>query len=231
MIRGLSEGMKFKVLRPLYEGYSTDSHHMPVIKKTDRSLLDCTAPKVISIMKSRPVDNLSNHILLGFDYDHKLDRVWRNPEAYFGPAQRAMAVCTPDFSAYEGMSYLELEHNIFKSRWLGCYYQFFGCTVIPTVTWAGPDTYDICFSGLEPGGVVAVSTLGCCSNTDAFLAGYREMMKRLKPSLVVVFGKFISGLYGSILHFNYNDSFTTSKKAVQLELFEFPRVIDIGEVK
>ena len=66
-----------------------------------------------------------------------------------------------------------------------------GITVIPTISWSDKSSFEWCFDGEPEGGVVAVSSVGTQMNSDAralFLAGYREMLDRLKPSAILFYG-------------------------------------------
>ena len=63
--------------------------------------------------------------------------------------------------------------------------------VIPTLSWAEDATFQFCFDGIEPGGVVSVSTIGVKRDEDAtgiWKSGMDEAMRRLTPSIVVVYG-------------------------------------------
>ena len=114
------------------------------------------------------------------------------------------------------------------SRWLGRTWQNYGYKVIPTVAWALPDTYDLCFEGIEYGSVVAISTLGCHSNIDAFLMGFKQMMARINPSLIIVYGDMIKGMFGTFIGFKYVDGF--NRKYEQISLFN-EKVFTIMEGK
>jgi Domain of unknown function (DUF4417) len=64
--------------------------------------------------------------------------------------------------------------------------------VIPTVSWSTPESYPFAFAGIPAGSVVAVSTVGMLRDPEAgqlFAAGYTEMLYRLQPSLVLVYGQ------------------------------------------
>lgn len=56
--------------------------------------------------------------------------------------------------------------------------------VIPTVGWAGEESFEFCFDGLPKGGTVAVSTVGVMNNKDAkeiFRRGMEEMIRQVEP--------------------------------------------------
>lgn len=136
--------------------------------------------------------------------------LWNQPLKRIPLFQTCAAVATPDFSAYTSMNPNEIRHNVYKARWLGRTWQNYGCIVLPTVGWADAQTYDVCFSGIEQGSPVVISTLGCTRNTESFLTGFNEMKKRLMPSIIIVYGCMIKGMSGKFIHFNYQDSFATN---------------------
>ena len=67
------------------------------------------------------------------------------------------------------MNINDIRFNVYRNRWIGCMLQEKGYKVIPTIQWALEDTYDICFSGVEKGSVIIISTLGCIHNKDTFI--------------------------------------------------------------
>ena len=83
--------------------------------------------------------------------------------------------------------------NVYRNRWCGAYWQSKGLTVIPTVSWSTADSFDFCFLGLPRRSVVAVGTVGLRWRQDRaarslFVAGFREMVMQLSPSLVLCYG-------------------------------------------
>lgn len=81
--------------------------------------------------------------------------------------------------------------NVYRSRLLGHFWQENGMTVIPTVSWADEDSFDFCFDGLPKHATVAVSTVGVIKNKEAreiWNKGFSEMLKRVKPAKVLLYG-------------------------------------------
>jgi hypothetical protein len=62
-------------------------------------------------------------------------------------------------------------------------------TVIPTVSWSTVRSFEFCFDGLAPEAVVAVSTVGARDAEEAFMAGFRHLCRRVRPSQVVCYGE------------------------------------------
>ena len=91
--------------------------------------------------------------------------------------------------------------NIYRSRQIGAYYQSKGITVIPTISWAEKETFSFCFKGIEQGSVVAVSTIGVKESEKAYNIwrdGMDEMIKQIKPSVILVYGGKVNYNYGKI---------------------------------
>lgn len=124
--------------------------------------------------------------------DYQFTRYWNRPDDYIPMLSRFSAVCSPDFSTYTDMPMAMQIYNHYRKHWLAAYWQLHGITVYPTISWSTPDSYEWCFDGEPMGGVVAVSSVGTQKNAESkrlFLRGYEEMMKRLKPSWVIFYGK------------------------------------------
>lgn len=123
--------------------------------------------------------------------DHRFERVWNRPWTYLPPIQRAGLVLTPDFSLYRDWPRAIQIYNVYRSRWCGAFWAGQGVTVIPAVSWALPDSYDFAFAGLPRASVLAVSAQGGRQRDTRvyFVQGYRALVDRLAPRLVLVYGQ------------------------------------------
>lgn len=142
-----------------------------------------------------------NEVLTSTDYgagvhffidDYRFERVWNLPERYVPILKRFDCVFTPDFSLYMDMPLAMMIWNVYRSRLIGRICRNAGMKVIPTVSWAGPESYDFCFDGIEPGGAVAVSTVGVMRNSEAreiFMDGMAAMIESCRPSTILMYGK------------------------------------------
>ena len=209
----------FLILRPT-TGMDVDSNGIPIIKKMNKEYFNKNSLKVTNFKNLNSIIDRDNTILDMFNYDDVLNYIWKDPFKYIAKFTGLLAIASPDFSIYPGMSKYEIEHNVFKSRWTGAVWQMHGLDVIPTVSWAGPETYDICFSGLEKDSVVIISTLGVGENTGMFLNGFSELRKRVNPPLFIVIGKIIDGMEGNFLVYNLIDTFNQRKKFETLSFFD-----------
>lgn len=124
--------------------------------------------------------------------DYRFEATWNNPDRAATQLEGAKFILSPDFSCYRDHPLALQIWQIYRSRWLGAYWQSLGLRVIPTVCWSEPSSYDFCFLGLPRQSVVAISTVGVNHDPDAlrfFTLGYEEMCRRVAPSTVVMYGE------------------------------------------
>lgn len=81
--------------------------------------------------------------------------------------------------------------NTYRSRWLGRWWQSKGLRVIPTVNWSDEASFEYCFAGIPPRQIVSIGMpdMRKVFVKERFIAGFREMEKRLKPSVIVCYGR------------------------------------------
>lgn len=122
--------------------------------------------------------------------DFRFEVLWNRPWDTLSAPLRMGYALAPDFSLYRDWPYALQLFNVYRNRWMGRFWQEQGIHVIPTVVWGDMSSYDFCFAGIEPGGVVACSSVGVRDgeSLDYFSAGYREMVRRLAPQHVVFYG-------------------------------------------
>ena len=103
---------------------------------------------------------------------------------------------TPDFSLYMDMPRAMKIWNTYRSRLIGQMMQDNGIEVIPTINWAEKETYDFCFAGIPKGSIVSRSTLSCKKDEalkEMWCNGCDEMLRRLEPRAIVLYGGRIDG--------------------------------------
>ena len=181
-----------------YQGeidFTSDFWQMPIIHKCN------TVPSdLIGFNYAKTSENKKTGIHCYVD-DYQFERLWNDPEAYIDVLKQYECFLSPDFSLYMDMTMPTKIWNIYRSRFIGAFYQSRGITVIPTVSWAEPETFDFCFKGLEKGGVVSVSTIGVKENKDAlevWRSGMAKMIETLKPRTILVYGGKLDYDYGDI---------------------------------
>lgn len=135
--------------------------------------------------------------------DAQFVRLWNSPDTYIPLLSRFRCLCAPDFSMYSDMPKVLQAYNHYRKHWTAAYWQELGLTVIPTISWSTPDSFEWCFDGEPENSVVAVGTAGTQASKAsraAFMEGYMAMLERLKPREVLVFGKLPDNLPGNIRH-------------------------------
>lgn len=219
---------KIKVIRPLFNNNrKMDYKRIPVMTKVTEKDIDLDSLMPINIQNVKCSDENINKIGLMFSYDKNLDKYWNDTLRYIPLVLGLGAVCTPDFSVYSSMDVHMIEHSVYMNRWIGCTWQDHGAIVVPTMQWSTPETYDICFSGVEYGTIVAISTLGCDQYQKEFMDGFNEMKKRINPPIIIVFGKMLTGMYGRFVNYDYKDGFMVKNHFEQQVLFTVPKIFEI----
>lgn len=131
--------------------------------------------------------------------DYQFERIWQRPEYYIDKLTEFDCVLTPDFSLYLDMPIAMMVWNVYRSRLIGQMMQDRGLKVIPTVTWAGEDSFEFCFDGLPRYSTLSISTIGVKRDSfamDIWKNGVSEMLKRLEPNRLIVYGGKIDFDYG-----------------------------------
>lgn len=122
--------------------------------------------------------------------DYHFESIWNKPERSVDKVQIVSGALTPDFSVLTGMPKATQLYQVYRSCWVGCFWQSQGITVIPTAQWAEPDTFEWCFAGIPFGSTVAISALGIKQDeVAAFDIGLNELMKQKYPSHLLVYGE------------------------------------------
>lgn len=124
--------------------------------------------------------------------DHHFETTWSAPRKALRYLRQFRTLLTPDFSLYADWPPVMQQWNVYRSRWCGAYWHSLGITVIPTLTWGDTHSFAFAFAGVPQRSLVAVSTVGTRRNLarkTSFLSGFRELVERLSPSLVLCYGK------------------------------------------
>lgn len=172
-------------------------------------------------------DNFIPSKLIGFNYaktskeknvgihfyldDYQFERLWNKPEEYGDILKQYECILSPDFSLYMDMPMPMKIWNIYRSRLIGQYYQSQGIKVIPTLSWAEEETFEFCFEGIPKGSIVSISTIGVKKNKEAlkiWKAGVDELIKRIEPSTILIYGGKLDYDYGNIEVIYYENQVT-----------------------
>ena len=178
---------------------------IPIIRKQG---LPTTKIQLLSSVDAKSNDSKENkekgvHFFVD---DYRFTGIYNNPKRSLKKYSQYKFLLTPDFSTYADMNLWRQIESVAHSRWVGAYWQSKGLTVIPTVSWSTPRSFDFCFDGIEKGSIVAVGTLGCKKSKKNFMRGYNEMLERISPSKVIVFDTPFREMKGNITYIDYLSS-------------------------
>lgn len=183
----------------------SDFWQMPIIKNDN-----FIPSKLIGFnyAKTSKEKNVGIHFYLD---DYQFERLWNNPEEYIDILKQYECILSPDFSLYMDMPMPMKIWNIYRSRLIGQYYQSQGIKVIPTLSWAEEETFEFCFEGIPKGSIVSISTIGVKKNKEAlkiWKAGVDELIRRIEPSTILIYGGKLDYDYGNIKVIYYENQVT-----------------------
>ncbi len=135
--------------------------------------------------------------------DYRFKNIYNYPERSLKKYAQYAFLLTPDFSTYAEMDLWRQLESVAQNRWVGAYWQSKGLTVIPTVSWSTPRSFEFCFDGIEQEGTVAVGMIGCKHEKSGFMRGYNELLERLRPANIIVFGRPFPEMKGNIIRVDY----------------------------
>lgn len=183
----------------------SDFWQMPIIKNDN-----FIPSKLIGFnyAKTSKEKNVGIHFYLD---DYQFERLWNKPEDYVDILKQYECILSPDFSLYMDMPMPMKIWNIYRSRLIGQYYQNQGIKVIPTLSWAELETFQFCFEGIPKGSIVSISTIGVKRNKGAlniWKQGVDKLIKRIKPSTILIYGGKLDYDYGDIEVIYYENEVT-----------------------
>ena len=141
--------------------------------------------------------------------DYQFERVWNYPSRFSKVFNEFGAIMTPDFSTYLDFPKAVRIFNHYRRHWCGAYWQEMGATVVPTIEWGLPEDYSWCFDGEPKGGIVAVSNVGIMRDKELrenYMRGYKEMLIRLQPKEVLMFGHIFDDYPGPVHYIHYQQA-------------------------
>lgn len=179
--------------------------NIPIIKKEELNLANVNLISY-SDTRANDIDENKNKGVHFYIDDYRMEGLYRTPTRSLHRLSQYRFLIAPDYSLYRDMPKAMQLFNVFKSHWCGAYWQSKGLTVIPNVSWGDATTFDFCFDGIEEGSIVAVGMIGCKRNKTAFMRGYNEMLRRIKPSAIICFSTPFPEMESNIIHVDYLSS-------------------------
>ena len=205
MVRNTSKCMRNDQLFMRNEYAGRGKWNIPFVKKQE---LNVDKLSLIACSDTKSNDssvNTQNGVHFFVD-DYRFNGIYNNPEKSLAKYSQYAFLLTPDFSTYADMSLWRQIESVAKNRWCGAYWQSKGLTVIPTISWSTPRSFDFCFDGVEQNAIVAVSTLGCRRSKLQFMRGYEAMVDKLNPETIICFGDPLAEMQGTIITVDYRAS-------------------------
>lgn len=126
-----------------------------------------------------------------FDYDHILERMWYEPEKYKEKLLKYLCFGTLDFSMKVDDPLCAQIGNKYRNHALSFRFQEYGARHLPVIGWSSRPSFEFCFDGFSKGGAVMVSAMGTLRDERSlwyFKIGFLEMLKRIDPEVVVMYG-------------------------------------------
>ena len=190
-------------MRNEYSGHG--QWNIPLIKK---QVVDVENISLIACSDTRSNDNKTNtkNGVHFFVDDYRFNGIYNNPEKSLRRYSQYAFLLSPDFSTYADMNLWRQLESVAKNRWCGCYWQEQGLTVIPTISWSTPRSYEFCFDGVEKNSIIAIGMIGCKQNKKEFLRGYDYMLSKIEPETVICFGTPFDEMRGNIIPVDYRSS-------------------------
>lgn len=190
-------------MRNEYSGHG--KWNIPLIKK---QAVDVENISLIACSDTRSNDNETNtkNGVHFFVDDYRFNGIYNNPEKSLMKYSQYAFLLSPDFSTYADMNLWRQLESVAKNRWCGCYWQEQGLTVIPTISWSTPRSYEFCFDGVEKNSIIAIGMIGCKQNKKEFLRGYDYMLSKIEPEAVICFGTPFDEMRGNIIPVDYRSS-------------------------
>ena len=170
--------------------YTDNEYGFPVVKSSEDMHIQELIP--FHMCKKKLVRDKDKTVHFFLD-DYKFEVLWSNPKKCLEILKYYGQCISPTYSIWEMQPYALNLYNMYRSRWVTRYLQENDVKVLVDVRWAGKDTYDYCFSGIEHNSPVIVNTVGTKlkANRQMFIDGFEEMVARLEPSELYVYGEYM----------------------------------------
>lgn len=126
-----------------------------------------------------------------FEYDYRIQSTWSNALAPINALKRYTCVIAPDFSLLVDQPRAINVTNLYRNRWVSCFWISQRLNVIPSASWGAAESFTYCFDGLPEGSVIAIghAVEGKTKAQRAlFQMGTEELILRKSPSALIVYG-------------------------------------------
>jgi len=155
--------------------------------------------KIVNVLRN--IKNSNQYFVHHYLYDYSFDGrngIWygcqedsKRINSFINKYKKYKGIISPDFSVYVDLPVAAQIWNIYRDRVTCMWLRKQGLKVIFNVRWGDYRTYDIVFYGIEKHSTVAVGSHGLIKhpeNRQIFLDGFIQMIKRIEPSCIIVYG-------------------------------------------
>ncbi len=165
-----------------------------------------------SLRFERITKNFAAHCFVD---DYRFETSWTSPIRALKYALRFAFVFSPDFTLSPDYPLVLNHFQVYRARWVARFWQNNGVLVVPSISWAGVDSFDYAFLGVPQNSVVSIATYGIGKNLAGFMAGYRAMCDVLNPSAVYVCGELPEQLHSLAAHYPIPPFYETIRRRAQ----------------
>lgn len=126
-----------------------------------------------------------------FEYDCRISSAWTNPLRPITVLKRYPCAIGPDFSLMVDQPRAVNVTNVYRNRWVSCFWWRNGIPVIPSASWGNAESFSWCFDGLPEGGVIAVGHIAIGRDKAAkrlYRMGVETLLERKHPDKLLVYG-------------------------------------------
>ena len=141
-----------------------------------------------------------------FEYDYRIQCTWSNALAPINSLKRYPCVIAPDFSLMVDQPRAINVTNLYRNRWVACFWVSQGIRVIPSASWGSAESFSYCFDGLPENSIIAIGHAAegkTKSQQTLFQMGTEELILRKNPKKLVIYGAPLNFNPGvEVLHIN-----------------------------
>jgi hypothetical protein len=145
---------------------------------------------LINEISKIPTSERKNYILLFYTNDKDFNAYYTDMSPKrLEILQSFYAIISLDFSTYSSADYDDNKVAIKKNRRFCTFCQYHDILCIYNIVWASNADYDLAFSHVEKGAVIALSTYRISNHDDnLFRKGYLSIKRKIKPSIILCYG-------------------------------------------
>lgn len=156
--------------------------------------------KIIPFSRWKEVGKrINEYYICFFCEDDDFTAVLNNPKQYIRLFRRAKGIIGFDYSIYYDMPVIKQKSQMNDNLSLTFYYGMRNIKIIPNIRYGIESTRDDFLSAIPCNSIIAIGSYGCVHSLEEkerFRYFLREMLPRLSPKLVVVYGAMPEDVFG-----------------------------------